>query len=150
MLDSYSAPNPLSVPFPHPFPASTPPAADLRLSQAAGVPRLPTALELVVTEVCLPLTCDARLAGSLQRRAQLPGRHASFLTAAGMRPCLSGGPGKPTEYAPSLVGDINIFQHAGNNLIGAFPRVPSSKLGAAEAKRKKKFLLPMKSGSFLH
>lgn len=48
-------------------------------------------------------------------------------------------------------GDINIFQHAGNGLIGAFPRVLNSKLGAAEAKReKKKFLLPVKSGSFLH
>lgn len=108
------------------------------LSEAARIPPLHTALELVVTEVCLPLTCDARLAGSLQRRTQLPGRHAFFFTAAGMRPCLSDGPGKPAEYAPSLVGDINIFQHAGNNLIGAFPRVPSSKLGAAEAKKGEK------------
>lgn len=97
-----------------------------------------------VTEVCLPLTCDTTLPGSLQRQAQLPGRHASFLTAAGVWPCLSGGPRKPAEYAPSLVGDINIFQHAGNNLIGAFPRVPSSRLGAAEAKRKKKFLFANK------
>ena len=123
----------LHLPKPHPQLACDSPEQ----SQTAGTPQASRAPKLGVREVCLPVTRDATLAGSLQRRAQLPGRHASYLTAAGMRPCLSGGPGKPAEYAPSLVGDINIFQHAGNNLIGAFPRVPSSRLGTAEAKRKK-------------
>lgn len=142
MLDSYLVPiHPLVHMLPSSFLSlfTTPQLAcgSPELSQTAGILPAPTASELEVTEVCFPLTCTATLAGSLQHRAQLPGRHASFLPAAGMRPCLSGGPGKPTECAPSFIGDINIFQHAGNNLIGAFPRVPSSRLGAAEAKKGK-------------
>lgn len=132
----------LSMPLACPFsgPHSPPPAGlcSQELSQAAGMPRHPLP-ESGGSQTCIFLSCAMpRSLAASRSPAQLPGRHASFLTAAEMRPCLSGGPGKPAEYAPSLVGDINIFQHAGNNLIGAFPRVPSSRLGAAKAERKKK------------
>lgn len=138
MLHSYSAPSSRPCPFPilsqppHPLPAG------LWLPRAVSYSRDPPSP--------LPLSWGHRsVSPSKARRhtrwqppapstAARPARH--LLTAAGMRPCLSGGPRKPAECAPSLVGDINIFQHAGDNLIGAFPRVPSSRLETAEAKRK--------------
>lgn len=137
MLHSYWAPSSRPRPFPilsqppHPLPAGQ------WLPRAVSYSRDPSPL---------PLSWGHRsVSPSKARRhtrwqppapstAARPAR--LLLTAAGMRPCLSGGPRKPAECAPSLVGDINIFQHAGDNLIGAFPRVPSSRLETAEAKRK--------------
>lgn len=152
MLDSSSGPIPLSIPFPHAGPAPTSPqlaCGSLRCLRQQGSLPSPRSPRAGGHRSVSPSNVRCQAAGSLQRRAQLPGRHASFHTAAGMRPCLSGSPRKPAECAPSLGGDINIFQHAGNSLIGAFPRVPNSKLGAAEAKREKTKKIPFASEVWL-
>ncbi|KAL0625116.1 hypothetical protein AAY473_004167 [Plecturocebus cupreus] len=85
-------------------PQSLPPAAlcSQKLSQAAGIPHHPLP-ESRGSQKCISVSCVMpRSLAAPWHPAQLPGRHTSFLTAAGMRPCLSGGPGKPAEYAPSL------------------------------------------------
>lgn len=142
MLDSHSAPILLPRPFRRPFSASqAPPTAGLWLPKAISDSRDPPKPPRPTSwgsRKCVSLQCapphslaDSSAEHSCRAARLLP--HSCREATLSVRQ-----PQKPAACAPSLVGDINIFQHAGNHLIGAFPRVPSSRLRAAEAKREEK------------
>lgn len=143
MLDSYSPPSScpgpslvLSLP-PKPHPQLARGSPEPSQIAAPPPPHNPQRPPSWGSQKCVSLQCvpprslaDSSAQHSCRAARLLP--HSCWEATLSVRRL-----GKPAACAPSLVGDINIFQHAGNHLIGAFPRVPSSRLRTAEAKRER-------------